>query len=389
MTAPLYRPMRARDPREARGQTPLELLFDLAFAAASGAAAIQFADTLRGTGWAEATLAFAMAFFAIWWAWLNFSWLMSAYDTGDGVTWLVTTLQVIGACVLAAGVPGAAAEQDFTVITIGYAVMRLPLAAQWARAAAGDPARRSTCLRYAAGLLVVQAGWLGRLALPGEWLLPVFLLLAAAEFAVPAWAQRAGRMPTNPGHLAGRYGRFTLTVAAQVVAAAIYAIQQAVAEDAARGPLALVAVLAVGLVGCLLWLYHALPHARLAAGPSPRLWEYGHFLIVGAVGAVGAGARFLAEGVVSGGAGAGGIQRWAAHPLALAVAVAVASIWLVCVLPSRQHPAGWVRARYPGCAVSVVLAPVAIPSPLWAAGTVGLLLLALAATEYRAWAGDR
>ncbi|WP_216214890.1 low temperature requirement protein A [Amycolatopsis aidingensis] len=380
MTAPLYRPMRARDPAESRGQTPLELLFDLAFAAASGTAAIQFADTLRAAGPAGATLAFALVFFAIWWAWLNFSWLMSAYDPGDGVTWLVTTVQVLGACVLAAGVPAAASEQDFTVITIGYAVMRLPLAAQWLRAAAGDPARRATCLRYAAGLLVLQVAWLGRLALPQGWQLPVFFLLAAAEFVVPALARQAGRMPTNPGHLAGRYGRFTLTVAAQVVAAAIFAIQQALAGDAARAPLVTVAVLAVGVVACLLWLYHAPPHARLAAGPLPRLWEYGHFPIVAAVGAVGAGARFLAEAIGSNAVG----QRWAAYPLALAVAAALTSIWLVCVLPAGRGT-GRFLVRYPACVALILLAPMAVPWPLWAAGAVALLLLALAATEHRAW----
>ncbi|TQN32259.1 low temperature requirement protein LtrA [Haloactinospora alba] len=375
---PLYRPMRARDPDARRGQTPLELLFDLAFSTASGFAAVQLTRSLTTGGWGQAVLGFAMVFFAIWWAWLNFSWHASAYDTDDGVTWTVTTLQILGACVLAAGVPAALTERDFAVITFGYAVMRLPLAAQWCRAAVGDPSRRVTCLRYAVGLLVLQVVWLTRLALPEQWLSPAFLVLVAAELAVPFWAQRRGRIPTNPAHMAGRYGRFTLTVAAQVVAAAIHAVQLGVADGPPRASLVAVAVLAVTTVIPLLWLYHALPHAELASGPHRRLWEYGHYLVVGAVGAVGAGARFLAETVSS---PETAVRPSDASPLVAAAAVVVFSLWLVCVLPAGRGVPGWARGRYPLCALLLALTPVVLPGPLWAAATAVVLLLVLGAFE--------
>ncbi|WP_033401567.1 low temperature requirement protein A [Actinopolyspora mortivallis] len=371
LARPLYRPMRARNPAESRGQTQLELLFDLAFSAASGFAAVRLAELLGTGAVGTAVLGFAMVFFAIWWAWLNFAWFCSAYDTDDGLTWMVTTLLILGAATLAAGVPGAVAERDFVVITVGYAVMRLPLAAQWVRAAVGDPARRATCLRFALGMVLLQLAWFGRLALPERWMLAAFLVLALCEVAVPPWARRGGSLPTNPGHLAGRYGRFTLTVAAQVIVATVYALRLGL-ESPGNGPLLVVAVTTATAAVALLWLYHAVPHATVAAGGGARIWEYGHYLLVGAMGAVGGAARLLAESTA-----APGTQRWAALPLAVAVAVVLLSLWLFGVLPGQDRPG----LAHPTCAVLVVLSALLIPSALWTAGVVVLLLLATAAVE--------
>ena len=42
--------------------------------------------------------------FAITWAWINFSWFASAYDTDDWVFRLLTLLQMVGVLVLALGI---------------------------------------------------------------------------------------------------------------------------------------------------------------------------------------------------------------------------------------------------------------------------------------------
>ena len=111
---------------------------------------------------------YLMVFFAIWWAWMNFTWFASAYDTDDVVYRLLTLVQIAGVLVLAAGVPAAFEHNDFTVVTIGYVIMRLPLVAQWLRAARDDPSRRAVAVRYAdrrrgrAGALAAPAGAPGR-----------------------------------------------------------------------------------------------------------------------------------------------------------------------------------------------------------------------------------
>jgi len=53
----------------------------------------------------EGVLGFAFATFAVTWAWINFSWFASAYDTDDWVYRLTTMVQMVGVIVLALGLP--------------------------------------------------------------------------------------------------------------------------------------------------------------------------------------------------------------------------------------------------------------------------------------------
>lgn len=78
------RQMTGRDPHEEhRVSTPLELLFDLTFVLCFGFAASQFAHALAAGHFGVALAGFALASFAICWAWINFTWFSSAYDTND------------------------------------------------------------------------------------------------------------------------------------------------------------------------------------------------------------------------------------------------------------------------------------------------------------------
>src|SRR5688572_10934448 len=119
--APVWiRPMLPRSQHEEhRASTPLELLFDLVFviAVAQDSSALHH-GIIEGHA-AEATLSFAMVFFAIWWAWMNFTWFASAYDTDDVPYRLMVFAQLTGALIIAAGVPSAFAGQ-FGIMTIGY-----------------------------------------------------------------------------------------------------------------------------------------------------------------------------------------------------------------------------------------------------------------------------
>ena len=46
-----------------------------------------------------------MAFVAIWWAWMNFTWFASAYDPDDVGYRLLAFVIMTGSLMLAAGVP--------------------------------------------------------------------------------------------------------------------------------------------------------------------------------------------------------------------------------------------------------------------------------------------
>jgi low temperature requirement protein LtrA len=86
------RPMLSRSSTEEhRASTPLELLFDLCFVVAVAQAAGQLHHALADGHVAHGVTGYAMVFFAIWWAWMNFTWFASAYDTDD-VLYRVATL---------------------------------------------------------------------------------------------------------------------------------------------------------------------------------------------------------------------------------------------------------------------------------------------------------
>ena len=195
-----------RDPHEAhRVSTPLELLTDLCFVVAVAQASAGLHHAIAENHIGHGLIGFGIAFFAIWWTWLNFSWFASAYDNDDVVYRLLTILQIIGVLVLAAGVAGFFTG-DFLLPILGYVIMRIALVIQWLRASRGDPRTRRTCRRYAFGLVVVQLLWVSLLAVPHDYQLLLFPLLALLDFGVPrvgganrrdAVASRAHRRPVR------------------------------------------------------------------------------------------------------------------------------------------------------------------------------------------------
>ena len=202
--------MKGRDANEDhRASSPLELLFDLVFVVAIASLVLQLANGIV-EGHVEQAGPFMFVFFAIWWAWMNFTWFASAYDTDDALYRILTVVQMAGVLILAAGVPAAFDDLDYAGVTVGYLVMRVGLVALWVRASIEHPERRATTRRYAIGVSVVQLGWLLRLLLPPEIGQFAFIVLALADLAVPIWAERKGWTPWHPRHIAERYGLFTI-----------------------------------------------------------------------------------------------------------------------------------------------------------------------------------
>jgi len=279
-----------------RAATPLELLFDLAFVVAVAQLAASLAHDVADGHVAHGAGSYAMVFFSIWWAWMNFTWFASAYDTDDVPYRLLALLQMAGVLVLAAGVPAAFDDGDFAAVTAGYVLMRLAMVAQWLRAAREDPAHRAVALRYALGTAVVQVAWVALLAVSPEVRVVPFVVLALADVAVPVWAERHGVTTWHAGHIAERYGLFTLLVLGECVLAASTALQPAIAEGWGADPV-LVGAGSLALVFSLWWLYFRRPIGPALAGHRELafLWGYGHYALFAALAAVGAGLEVAAE----------------------------------------------------------------------------------------------
>ena len=366
--------MRAREPAEShRAATPLELFFDLCFVVAVSPAAAQLHHALTEHHVGAGLLGYLMVFFAIWWAWMNFTWFASAYDTDDPAYRVTTLVQMAGALVLATGVPAGFDRQDFLVITLGYVIMRLAMVAQWLRAGAGDPARRGTTLRYAIGIGVVQFGWVLRLLLPGVWGLVGFAVLALAEMAVPVWAERRGTTTWHSGHIAERYGCFTLIVLGEVVLGATTVLQQVSTHGGQLVPLLTLSTAGIVIVFGMWWLYFDQPAHDLLTSLSMALrWGYGHYAVFGSVAAVGAGLEIAVDydsGLTTLSGPAAGLAT------AVPVAIFLIMVWLLHVLP-RRADAGWLRTAFPVVAVLILLTPLT-PAPIHLiAGLLALLVIA-------------
>jgi low temperature requirement protein LtrA len=291
--------MTGRDPGQPhRAATPLELFFDLTFVVAVAQGAAGLHHGLVEGHIADALLVYPLMFFGIWWAWMNFTWFASAYDTDDALYRLAVLLQLSGVLILAAGVPRAFEERDFGVATLGYVIMRLALVGQWLRAAASRPEGRRCALRYAGGIVAAQAGWVARLGLPDGLGVAAFVVLMAVELAIPYWAETAGRTPWHPGHIAERYGLFTLIVLGESVLSATVGVQRALDATSTFGDLSPVIVGGILVVFSLWWLYFDMPGEQVVAraravsierASGSFVWGYGHYLVFASAAAAGAG----------------------------------------------------------------------------------------------------
>jgi low temperature requirement protein LtrA len=311
-----------------RVSSQLELLFDLTFVVAVAAVTAQLAHDIAGAHALDGLLPFLQVFFAIWWAWMNFTWFASSYDTDDVAYRLLTMLQMAGVLVLAAGVPAAADHSDYRAVALGYLIMRVGLVAQWIRAGVEDPERRRTAFRYAGGIAILQLGWVLWLLVPAALGLAVFLVLVVLELAVPRWAERAGATNWHPHHIAERYGLFTIILLGESVLAATTAVQRVV--ESAHVSAALVTVAACGLIllFSLWWLYflHPAGHGLTENRHRSYRWGYGHYALFGALAALGAGLEVAVEQTA---------HHIPASPTAVAYAVAIPiavyliSLWTV------------------------------------------------------------
>lgn len=286
-------PLVPRDPAEPhRGATPLELLFDLVSVIAVASAASGLHHAISAFHIAEGLLKFSATFFAIWWAWMNFTWYASAYDNNDSLHRVLTIVAMAGSLIMAAGIDQFFQTNNIDMIVTGFVVMRFAMVCFWVRAARHDPKRRLTAYRYAVGIAIVQLYWVGlMLAQPIAVNLLVGFYAAGAlfELVVPAYAESNYTTPWHRHHLIERYGMLNIIVLGEILLAGSLAIQQ-VSSAKINNELIGIAISSLVLMFALWWAYFSkeeqIAQKRLSLA---LLWGYGHLLIYMSGAAVGVG----------------------------------------------------------------------------------------------------
>ncbi|MCK2029554.1 low temperature requirement protein A [Microbacterium galbinum] len=350
-------------PRDAaqphRVASSLELFFDLVFVVAVSIASAQLHHALSEGHLQHGIISYAMLFFAIWWAWMNFTWFATAFDTDDWLYRVTTIVQMSGVLVLAAGIPSAFEHGHFALVVVGYVVMRIAMVAQWLRASrAAGPLRQAT-RRYAFGIAAVQVLWILFLLVPdGPFQLVAFAAFALLEMSIPVFAEHERQTPWHPHHITERYGLFTLIVLGESLLASANAIIEALHEAESFVPFISISVLTLVVTASLWWIYFWPEHHRAVGsfGSSLR-YGYTHYLIFAAAAAFSAGIEVELDVLT----GKSELSSTAASfTVTVPIAVFLLGVWWVAIRRSADRV---VNTVVPIGAVLVLLDPI-LPVPV-------------------------
>ncbi|RKR74622.1 low temperature requirement protein A [Frondihabitans australicus] len=346
------RRMTMRDPDEPhRAASSLELLFDLVFVVGVSFASVGLHHDLGEGEVARGVLAYTTAFFGLWWAWMNFTWFATSFDTDDWLYRIATVVQMGGALTYAAGLPALMnlEHPDFTLGVTGYIIMRLPMSFQWFRASWSEPSTRRATLRYAVGILVVQCYWVLLLVVPDDMKYPTFFVGIVLELGVPVFAEGAGSTPWHSRHITERYGLFTLIVLGESILASTNAVVEVSHSTEHLAELVLLAATSLVIIVCFWWIYFAFPqHGLLTSIRTALGWGYGHYVVFASAAALSAGIEIQLD---SSSVHLSSVA--AAATLAVPCAVYLAMVWFLVV---RRQSSRIVNAAVPALAVLVALA---------------------------------
>ncbi|MFT4200955.1 MAG: low temperature requirement protein A [Gordonia sp. (in: high G+C Gram-positive bacteria)] len=292
--------MIGRDPAESdRAGSNLEVFYDLVFVVAFSVASAQLAHYLAQGHYRTAITGYLLMTFAAIWAWINFAWFASAFDTDDWLFRLLVLVQMIGVAIMAIGIPGVFASIDaghhpaMAVPVIGYIVMRVGMVSQWLRAAAQSPENRRSCLTYAAATLIAQLGWVGIVVAPLDLrdTLIACAVCAAVEIAGPWLAEtRVRPTPWNPAHIAERYATLMVITLGEGVVGTVALLQAVIERAGWSTQTAVLGLAAMGVTFAMWWLYFLMPNGEALREAPQRCFEFGYgsvplFMACAAVGA--------------------------------------------------------------------------------------------------------
>lgn len=374
-------PMRPRDPGEdGRTASMLELFFDLVFVVAVSMASNQLHVSLTEGQAGQGLFNYAVVFFGIWWAWMNFTWFATSFDNDDWLYRVLTIMQMGGVLVFAAGIEPAFSSGDLTIMVLGYVIIRLPMVAQWLRASKNSAEYRRTARIYAVGVGLVQLLWVGSLFLDGPLRTWALLVLILAEISVPVIAEQANKTPWHAHHITERYGLFTLIVLSESLLATATAIFESLHSGEDRVALIRLGVLALVATASLWWIYYwPSHHGAISSLKKSLQYGYGHYFIFAAAGAFSAGVK-LEIGVLTGDSV---VQHpWASFAYTVPLAIFIFGVWLLAIRPNGDSV---VNAAVPAAAVLVLIDPL-IPVPF--ALTVGILIALVVILVWRQPSAD-
>ncbi len=325
------RPMPPRDGSAShRAATELELLFDLVFVVAIALAAVGLHHATVEAHYFDGILKFVVAFFALWWPWMHFTWFASAFDNDDASYRISVMVMMFGALLIAGSLPIFFESFDVRLMAVGYVVLRLAYIFLWYRAGKENPVYQKTAQRYVWGQTVLQIFWVilaffvpyGML-----WFFVGFAVCVSFELIIPYYANQAKVMPWHKHHIIERYGLLNIIVLGEILLSAALAIQAMSKSGHWTAELIVVAICATVVPFVLWWLYFC-EEENLSSEEETHvfLWGYGHFIIFASAAAVGAGFAALVDASGDHGHGNPDSARWV---ISISIALYLLGLWFI------------------------------------------------------------
>lgn len=271
-----------------RRVSPLELLYDLVFAAAIAQSGRHLGTHVSAGGLFE----FAAVFSLIWMAWTNGTLYLELHGRKDGRTRTWIFIQ-IGILAIIAAFTGGGAGAAFA---LAYAAFLVVMTWLWYEVRLQDVAAERLQFLQDTGRYVIAMSasvlvMLATVFLPGELRIAVWALLAAAWIVLISFLGRSpvglgqGMAPTDS--LVDRFGTFTLIVLGEVV----FGVVAGLAESPHDALTVATAMIALVIGFGFWWIYFDVVGGRRPKGDGGSLanWILSHYPIALSIAAAGEG----------------------------------------------------------------------------------------------------
>jgi low temperature requirement protein LtrA len=284
------KPLPARDHTENhRPSTSLELLYDLVSVVAIAFAATGLHHAINENHISSGLISFSMIWMTIWWAWMQFTWFASSYDSDDISYRISVFIQMSGYLVLAAGVKMAFDDNNFNLILLGYIMMRLPLVYLWLRVSKSVPEDKQSAIFMIFTIIFLQLAWIILLVLlPKSMMILGFIVLIFFELLLSYISESKRKNKWHKHHMIERYGLLAIIVLGE----SFLSLAKGITLLSEHFSIELLSSVVGGflILFSMWWIYfQEKEHPQLTFSKKAFIWGYGHYFIFGSIAVVGVG----------------------------------------------------------------------------------------------------
>jgi low temperature requirement protein LtrA len=269
--------------------TWLELFYDVVYIATISQLGSALGEDISWGGF----LRFVILFLPIWWSWSGITFYMNRFIVDDFWHRILIFVQMIALAVVAFSIADAFGKLANQFV-LAYILIRAVLVILYYRAGKSNPQAESLTKRFARGYSVGALIWAASLLVAQPAQIGFWIVGILAELLVPflpGIVSTQDKFPTDPPHLAERYGLFTIIVLGEAFVKVIGESPGVLMEL----PHIAFSILVLSMIYALWWLYFGDVSVSSIKSSTWAMytWTYGHFPLAVGVSMVAVAAKKL------------------------------------------------------------------------------------------------